>query len=95
MLQKRYSLESLPHSELELLEAIGRKRGCLRAGGHVDLNKVCTLFLNDLRTGSIGKLSLETPAIISHELQELELKKAQRLARQAEKKQARKKKRKR
>ena len=44
-----------------LLEAIGRKRGALRSGGHVDLDRAADLFLRDLRGGKIGAISFEHP----------------------------------
>jgi ribosome biogenesis GTPase A len=44
-----------------LLEAVGRKRGALRAGGHVDLDRAAELFLRDLRGGKIGAISFERP----------------------------------
>lgn len=64
---ERYQLDTLPNSELELLETIGKQRGCLRGGGHVDLNKVSVLFLNEMRAGTLGPISLETPAIMQQE----------------------------
>ena len=44
-----------------LLEAVGRKRGALRAGGHVDLDRAADLLLRDLRSGKIGAISFERP----------------------------------
>lgn len=44
-----------------LLEAVGRKRGALRAGGHVDLERAADLFLRDLRAGKVGAISYERP----------------------------------
>jgi ribosome biogenesis GTPase A len=44
-----------------LLEAIGRKRGALRAGGQVDLERAADLLLRDLRGGKIGAISFERP----------------------------------
>ena len=44
-----------------LLEAIGRTRGALRSGGHVDLDRAADLFLRDLRGGKIGAISFERP----------------------------------
>lgn len=44
-----------------LLEAIGRTRGALRSGGHVDLDRAADLFLRDLRGGKIGAISFEHP----------------------------------
>ncbi|PCJ30792.1 MAG: ribosome biogenesis GTPase YlqF [Moraxellaceae bacterium] len=66
-LQERYQLDRLPYNELELLETIGKKRGCLRAGGRVDLNKVSVLFLNEMRSGTLGPISLETPTMMARE----------------------------
>jgi ribosome biogenesis GTPase A len=47
---------------VEFLEAVGRRRGALRSGGHVDLDRAADLFLRDLRAGKIGRISFETPA---------------------------------
>jgi ribosome biogenesis GTPase A len=45
----------------ELLESIGRKRGALRTGGHVDLERAADLFLRELRGGKLGPISFERP----------------------------------
>ena len=87
LLQKRYQLQPLPDESMALLEAIGRKRGCLKAGKQVDYDKAAKLVLNEFRTGTLGTITLETPAMIADEMVELE---AIRLAK-AEKKAARKK----
>ncbi len=73
LLQARFQLEQVPHSELELMEAIGKKRGCLRSGGRIELDKVSKILLTELRAGTIGKISLETPAMMEVELAELVL----------------------
>ena len=86
LLQKRYQLEHLSDEPMALLEAIGRKRGCLKAGKQVDYDKAAKLVLNEFRTGTLGAITLETPAMIAEEMVELE---AIRLAK-AEKKAARK-----
>jgi ribosome biogenesis GTPase A len=44
-----------------LLEAVGRKRGALRSGGHVDLDRAADILLRDLRAGKIGAISFERP----------------------------------
>ncbi len=46
---------------IALLEAIGRRRGALQSGGHVNLDRAADLFLRDLRGGKIGNLSFEAP----------------------------------
>lgn len=86
-LKARYELDDLPTSELELLEAIGRKRGCLRSGGQVDLDRVSKLFITELRSGTLGLISLETPAMMEAEKAKLDVIRAEK----AEKKAARKK----
>lgn len=66
-LLERYELESMPASELDFFESIGRKRGCLSGGGRVDLKKISQLFINDYRAGILGKITLETPQMIEQE----------------------------
>lgn len=61
LLAARYKLEALPDTGAGLLEAVGRKRGCLVKGGEVDLTKAATLFLGEFRAGQIGRISLEKP----------------------------------
>ena len=73
-LKERYELSILPETELDFLETIGKQRGCLRGGGQVDLNKVSVLFLNELRAGTLGPISLETPLLM--EAEEIEVQKA-------------------
>ncbi len=43
----------------ELLEAIGRRRGCMERGGEVDLHRAATLLLDEYRGGKIGRITLE------------------------------------
>jgi ribosome biogenesis GTPase A len=62
-LQERYQLDPAGMQAVALLEAIGKKRGCLTKGG-VDFTKAGELVVNDLRTGKLGLLSLETPSDI-------------------------------
>lgn len=64
-LKERYGLEELPQRDIELLETIGRKRGCLRAGGRIDLHKASEILLHDLRSGALGRISMETPELIA------------------------------
>ncbi|GAB6112569.1 ribosome biogenesis GTPase YlqF [Desulfomicrobium salsuginis] len=61
LLQARYKLTELPAGGLELLEAVGRKRGCLVKGGEVDQDKAAGILLNELRAGQIGRISLQRP----------------------------------
>jgi len=90
MVLSRYELEQLPQTEWDFFQLIGRKRGCLKSGGEVDLNKICTIFLNELRAGILGQISLETPAIIQQELLLLERQKAHQQGKQIKRKKKRK-----
>jgi ribosome biogenesis GTPase A len=65
VLTERYKLKELPQRDIELLETVGRKRGCLRAGGRIDLHKASEILLNDLRSGALGRVSMETPELIA------------------------------
>jgi len=60
-LAARYKLTEMPESAALLIEQIGRKRGCLIAGGNVDQLRASELFLRELRAGLIGRISLEAP----------------------------------
>jgi ribosome biogenesis GTPase A len=86
LLQQRYQLNDLPETGWELLEMIGRKRGCLRAGGKVEMNKAADLLLHELRAGTIGKITMETPEMIVTEELALAEKRAAKAAKDAERK---------
>ena len=45
----------------DLLEAIGRKRGMLIAGGEVNLERAAVMLLDEFRGGKIGRITLEAP----------------------------------
>jgi len=68
LLCKRYKLDELPQGDMQVLEAIAKKRGCLQAGGAVNLHKVSEILLNEFRAKLIGAMSLETPEMIHAEL---------------------------
>lgn len=61
-LRTRYKLETLPAKAEELLVAIGKKRGALRAGGVVDMHKAADVLVHDFRSGALGPITLERPA---------------------------------
>jgi ribosome biogenesis GTPase A len=46
-----------------VVEAVAKKRGCLRQGrgGELDLEKAANILLTDFRSGALGRISLETP----------------------------------
>ncbi|MCF7971828.1 MAG: ribosome biogenesis GTPase YlqF [Methylococcaceae bacterium] len=70
-LKQRYQIDKLPKTDYELLLLIGKKRGCLRGGGNIDIDKVAKILLTELRDGLLGRLTLETPEDMEQELIEL------------------------
>lgn len=56
---ERYRLEGELPSGVELLEEIGRKRGCLRVGGRIDDEKAQQIVLTDFRSGRLGRVTLD------------------------------------
>lgn len=60
-LRARFKLDALPETPLETLTLIGKKRGCIRAGGVVDLHKAGDVLVHEFRQGTLGRISLERP----------------------------------
>ena len=92
-LQKRYEFTETPTIDHELMELIAKRRGALRAGGHFDIYKVSTILLNELRSGALGPLSIETPEMAAIEKVEVAKLMAIQAENKVEKKKARKRKR--
>jgi ribosome biogenesis GTPase A len=61
MLMQKYKLteEDLEIETYDLLEIIGKKRGCLVSGGNVNMEKAANLFIEELKNGKIGRITLE------------------------------------
>src|SRR5690625_1004609 len=60
MLMERYELHS--HEDMwDTFVHIGKQRGALQSGGHVNFDKVAEIVLQDFRLGRLGKITLETP----------------------------------
>ena len=62
-LTRRYGFDTVDAEPVDLLEELGRSRGCLSKGG-VDFNKTGELLLNEIRSGKLGLLSFELPSDI-------------------------------
>lgn len=58
---ERYKLEEVPEEGLALFDAIGKKRGCLLPGGYIDYDKAAEIILRELRSGTLGQVTLEQP----------------------------------
>jgi len=62
-LKEKYKLED-EHKEIsvhDLFNQIGKKRGCIIAGGEIDIRRVAVMLLDDFRGARIGKITLELP----------------------------------
>lgn len=79
-LKDRYQLTELPvdgpSPEITFLEQIGKNRGCLVAGGQVDLDKISRIFINELRDGLLGPICFELPENMIEESQQVEVQRA-------------------
>ncbi|WP_223066753.1 ribosome biogenesis GTPase YlqF [Paenibacillus caui] len=66
-LKERFELEEQPQDFdnpdeiVAVMEAIGRKRGCIVSGGRIDLTKASGILLRELRAGKMGRYSMEAP----------------------------------
>ncbi|MDD2956536.1 MAG: ribosome biogenesis GTPase YlqF [Oscillospiraceae bacterium] len=66
LLRERYRLDDEEVEGIEafdLLELVGRKRGMLMAGGHVNTERTAIAVLDEFRGGRIGRISLEKPRV--------------------------------
>lgn len=57
---KAYQIDSADN-EVELLENVAKRRGCLKSGGEYDLDKAANYVIDDFRNGRLGCISLEQP----------------------------------
>lgn len=57
----RYKLKVVPEEGLDLLAEIGKKRGCLRKGGIVDMHKAAEIVCKEIKAGDLGRISLDWP----------------------------------
>jgi ribosome biogenesis GTPase A len=64
---QRYKLKQCPATGIQLLEEIGRRRGCLRPGGIIDKQRAAEILIHEIRSGALGMLSFETPEMIAKE----------------------------
>ena len=56
----RYALDVCDDA-LAVLEGIAANRGCVKKGGEPDLSKAAALVLDEFRSGTIGRITLEKP----------------------------------
>lgn len=59
VLEERYGIQQLPEDFYEIIEVIGKKRGCLMRGGIVDEEKVYSVIMNDMKDGHIAGITFD------------------------------------
>lgn len=60
VLAKRYELEE-DKEDIDVLTGIAKNRGCVAKGEEVDYSKAAALFIEDFRSGRLGRITLEFP----------------------------------
>ena len=69
-----------------MLEEIGRRRGCVKSGGHIDFHKASAILINEIRASTLGGITFETPEMVEKEtLHFLEVEAKKVAAREAKK----------
>jgi ribosome biogenesis GTPase A len=61
LLRERYKLEDLGQNPESLLADAALRRGCLLPGGRPDTLRMASMFLDELRGGRVGRITLEQP----------------------------------
>ena len=59
ILKDKYGLLELDDDMYENFDIIGKRRGCLIKGGEIDYEKVVTIILNDIKSGTIKGITLD------------------------------------
>ncbi len=59
-LHDRYDIDETM-KPLDILEAIATKRGCLKKGEQIDIDKAANIVIDEFRVGKLGRISLEKP----------------------------------
>ncbi|MCA1053493.1 ribosome biogenesis GTPase YlqF [Rossellomorea aquimaris] len=57
--KERYGLEEIPEEVLAKFDAVGKKRGCLMAGGEVDYDKTSEVIIRDIRNVQLGPMTFD------------------------------------
>ncbi|MEO8006173.1 MAG: ribosome biogenesis GTPase YlqF [Betaproteobacteria bacterium] len=61
LLAERYGVAMDGVDGVRLIEVVAKRRGCLLKGGALDVEKAALILLDDYRSGTLGRVSLETP----------------------------------
>jgi ribosome biogenesis GTPase A len=88
-LKERYQLQEIPQTETELIEEIGKRRGCVKSGGRIDSHKASAILINEIRDKTLGGITFETPEMIEKEILHFNEVEAKKIAAREAKKEAR------
>jgi ribosome biogenesis GTPase A len=84
LLATRYSFKDIASMDgIAVIEGIASRRGYKQKGGDLDFEKASHIFLQDYRTGTLGRISLETPETRAARLAQHEAEMAEKAARAA------------
>jgi len=61
LLNSRYGVATAGIDAVDVIEGVAQKRGFRQKGGEFDFEKASHTFLQDYRSGALGRISLETP----------------------------------
>lgn len=65
LLCSRYKIKDISEldglEDYEVFELVGRKRGCLISGGEVNYERTAKMILDEYRSATIGRITLEMP----------------------------------
>lgn len=63
-LKERFKLSQISDDNIEILNMIGRSRGCLLPGNKINYEKVIDIILYEIRNEKLGKITFELPSDI-------------------------------
>jgi len=91
LLKKYYDLDEVPEYSSEILDIIARKRGCVKAGGKIDYDRVSRIILTEIRSGKMGGMTFETPDMMNKEIEAITFDQQEKMAKEMIRKAERKK----
>jgi len=56
---EKMAVEGEVNEIITLMELIAKKRGCIKQGNVLDIDKICGIILDEFRNGKIGNITLE------------------------------------
>ncbi len=84
LLTARYGFKTEGMDGIAVVEGVAARRGYRQKGGDLDFEKASHIFLQDYRTGTLGRISLETPETRAVRLAQHEAEMAAKAAKAAE-----------